>query len=42
MSLDEIRATVVPVHRGEDIGPGLLNQILRDCEIAAEELRKLL
>ena len=36
------RTTVVPVHRGEDIGPGLLNQILRDCEITADELRKLL
>lgn len=34
------RCTVVPVHRGETIGRGLLAQILRDCEITREELRK--
>jgi|GEM_PF-75404 len=27
------RCTVVPVHRGETIGRGLLAQILRDCEL---------
>jgi len=27
------RGTVVPVHSGETIGPGLLSAILRDCEI---------
>lgn len=27
------RCTVVPVHSDEDIGPGLFNKILRDCEI---------
>ena len=32
------RCTVVPVHRGETIGRGLLAQILRDCEIAREDL----
>ena len=36
------RCTVVPVHRGEAIGPGLLAQILRDCEITREDLRKVL
>ena len=36
------RCTVVPVHRGETIGRGLLAQILRDCEITCDELRKLL
>ena len=34
------RCTVVPVHRGETIGRGLLAQILRDCEITGEELCK--
>jgi len=34
------RCTVVPVHRGESIGCGLLAQILRDCEITREELLK--
>lgn len=36
------RTTVVPVHSGETIGPGLLSKILRDCEITREELQKLL
>jgi predicted RNA binding protein YcfA (HicA-like mRNA interferase family) len=26
------RTTVVPVHAGETIGPGLMSKILRDCE----------
>jgi len=34
------RCTVVPVHRGETIGRGLLAQILRDCEITRDELTK--
>ncbi len=36
------RATVVPVHAGETMGPGLLSQILADVEITAEEFRDLL
>ncbi|HSS49582.1 MAG TPA: type II toxin-antitoxin system HicA family toxin [Thermoanaerobaculia bacterium] len=36
------RATVVPVHSGETLGPGLLTQILRDCELSPEDLRRLL
>jgi predicted RNA binding protein YcfA (HicA-like mRNA interferase family) len=36
------RATVVPVHSGEDIGPGLLSRILRDCELTREALHDLL
>ncbi len=36
------RCTVVPVHRGETIGRGLLAQILRDCELSREELQELL
>ncbi|MFI5378072.1 MAG: type II toxin-antitoxin system HicA family toxin [Tepidisphaerales bacterium] len=36
------RCTVVPVHRGEAIGRGLLAQILRDCEITREDLRHVL
>jgi predicted RNA binding protein YcfA (HicA-like mRNA interferase family) len=36
------RGTVVPVHRGETIGRGLLAQILRDCEITKEELQRVL
>jgi predicted RNA binding protein YcfA (HicA-like mRNA interferase family) len=35
------RTTVVPVHAGETIGPGLLSKILRDCELDREELHKL-
>lgn len=36
------RCTVVPVHRGETIGSGLLSQILRDCDVAKEELQNRL
>ena len=36
------RGTVVPVHSGETIGPGLLAAILRNCEIGRDELRELL
>ncbi len=36
------RCTVVPVHSGENIGRGLLAQILRDCEITRTELQKKL
>ncbi len=32
------RATAVPVHSGETIGPGLLRSILRDVELSVEEL----
>jgi predicted RNA binding protein YcfA (HicA-like mRNA interferase family) len=36
------RVTTVPVHAGETIGPGLLAQILRDCELTHEELEDVL
>jgi len=36
------RHTVVPVHAGEVIGPGLLKKILRDCDITPQQLRGLL
>ncbi len=36
------RCTVVPIHRGETIGRGLLAQILRDCEISKNEVQKKL
>lgn len=35
------RATVVPVHPGETIGPGLLHKVLRDCEMSTSELQRL-
>ena len=34
------RVTVVPVHAGETIGLGLLGKILKDAELAAEDLGK--
>ena len=34
------RATVVPVHAGEDIGRGLLAKILRDTDLTEAMLRK--
>lgn len=36
------RCTVVPVHAGETIGPGLLNKILSDCELSHQEFSALL
>lgn len=36
------RATVVPVHARETLGPGLIRAILRDVEMTLEELVKLL
>lgn len=36
------RVTVVPIHRGEEIGPGLLRKILRDVELTPEEFQDLL
>lgn len=36
------RKTIVPIHGGEIIGPGLLTRILRSCELAPDELRNLL
>lgn len=34
------RATVVPVHRGESIGPGLLNKISKDTEVEIKDMKK--
>ena len=36
------RATVVPVHSGETIGPGLLSKILRDVEMTKQDLLEVL
>ena len=36
------RTTVVPVHSGETIGPGLMSKILRDCGLDREQFRTLL
>lgn len=36
------RRTVVPVHRGETIGRGLLARILRDCDLSQEDLLRFI
>jgi len=36
------RRTVVPVHTGETIGPGLLSKILKDVEMEPEEFAEWL
>ncbi|OHA41685.1 MAG: hypothetical protein A3G59_03785 [Candidatus Taylorbacteria bacterium RIFCSPLOWO2_12_FULL_47_20] len=36
------RSTLVPVHGGEDIGRGLLRQILREIQISPEDFTDLL
>ena len=38
---DDGRATVVPVHAGETIGPGLLKQILSDVELEPHQIEEL-
>lgn len=35
------RATVVPVHPGEEIGRGLLRKIIRDAKLTRDEFLKL-
>jgi predicted RNA binding protein YcfA (HicA-like mRNA interferase family) len=35
------RTTVVSVHAGDTIGPGLLRRILRDCDLTDEGLERL-
>jgi predicted RNA binding protein YcfA (HicA-like mRNA interferase family) len=36
------RSTVIPVHSGETIGPGLFAKILRDCDLSREQFERLL
>jgi predicted RNA binding protein YcfA (HicA-like mRNA interferase family) len=36
------RMTVIPVHRGEDIGPGLLLGIIKDSGLKKQEFLDLL
>jgi predicted RNA binding protein YcfA (HicA-like mRNA interferase family) len=36
------RVTVIPVHSGETIGPGLFSKILRDVEMTKEDFRKFI
>jgi predicted RNA binding protein YcfA (HicA-like mRNA interferase family) len=36
------RATVVPIHAGETLGPGLFNKILKDAELGRDDFDKLL
>jgi predicted RNA binding protein YcfA (HicA-like mRNA interferase family) len=35
---EDARSTVVPIRRGETIGPGLLAKILRDARLHASDL----
>ena len=36
------RRTVIPVHAGEELGPGLLAKILRDAELTKDEVQAFL
>lgn len=36
------RKTTVPVHGKENLGPGLINKILRDVDLDRDALRELL
>lgn len=35
------RWTTIPIHKGKDIGKGLLHKILKDIELDVEEFEKL-
>jgi predicted RNA binding protein YcfA (HicA-like mRNA interferase family) len=34
------RTTVLPIHAGETIGPGLLNSILRQVQLSRDDLQR--
>jgi len=36
------RVTVVPIHKGEELGRGILRKIAKDAHISKEELMQLL
>jgi predicted RNA binding protein YcfA (HicA-like mRNA interferase family) len=36
------RATIIPVHKGESIGRGLLSTIMKEVDLSREEFLKLL
>jgi len=36
------RTTVVPIHKGESVGRGLMRKIMRDTDLSREEFQKLL
>jgi predicted RNA binding protein YcfA (HicA-like mRNA interferase family) len=36
------RATVVPIHKGEELGRGLLRKIIHDAELTREEFLEFL
>jgi predicted RNA binding protein YcfA (HicA-like mRNA interferase family) len=36
------RATIIPIHGGEVLGPGIMSKILRDAKLSREEFHKLL
>jgi predicted RNA binding protein YcfA (HicA-like mRNA interferase family) len=42
MRHEDGRRTVVPVHSGETIGPGLLHKILEDVEMDLDDFKGLL
>lgn len=35
------RRVTIPVHKGQDIGPGLMRKILRDAEMTVKDLKRL-
>jgi predicted RNA binding protein YcfA (HicA-like mRNA interferase family) len=35
------RATVIPIHKGEDLGRGLIRAILRDIDLSPKEFERV-
>lgn len=36
------RTTLVPIHKKDELGPGLLKEIIKDCKLTREEFLSLL
>lgn len=39
---DGTRGTAIPVHKGEELGKGILKSILHDLELDTEDLHRML
>ena len=36
------RTTLVPIHKKDELGPGLLKEIIKDCNLTREEFLRVL
>ena len=38
---DDVRWTTVPIHKGKDLGKGILRKIIKDAKISINEFERL-